>query len=233
MFKSAVYSTSTNPLSAFSPQACSSKLSFATSPLKGQLGAHSIISRAAESGGSPLSSLFKASCALAVAGASYAICKYALKRKEVRAERAAEVARMETLSDEFDLDRADSALIEAIFLEFAAQEAEVALGWESFNDSRYDTDSETPADFICPITGEVIREPVLILEGVGESAKPQAYERIAITKWYESNTHHESPVSRSPLDDPSTYKIDLNLRMQITRYVLARESAKTTPKTGT
>lgn len=52
-------------------------------------------------------------------------------------------------------------------------------------------DIEIPPAFICPITHELMREPVISRYG-------QSYERSAIIEWLKSG-HHSCPLTRQPL----------------------------------
>lgn len=51
-----------------------------------------------------------------------------------------------------------------------------------------------PASLLCPITQDVIQEPVLAADGY-------RYERAALQEWLDK--HHTSPVTRQPMDMPS------------------------------
>ena len=44
---------------------------------------------------------------------------------------------------------------------------------------------DIPPDFVCPITLEVLRDPVFTADG-------ESYERLAISRWFQSG-HHTSP----------------------------------------
>jgi hypothetical protein len=192
-------------------------LIIAATALRGRLGAHSIFDRTAEHGGL-VSSLF----AVALAGTSFALYKYVSKKKALKSEREAESRLMQAIHDEFEVETVDPARIEEIFEEFERQDEEIARGYAFLDDPRYDSDSTTPEAFICPITLMIIRQPVIIQEGAGKEARPQAYELSALTQWYHENDHHCSPTSRTPLPAPSFYTIDPVLRMRITDYVLKR-----------
>ncbi|CAK9019275.1 unnamed protein product [Durusdinium trenchii] len=50
----------------------------------------------------------------------------------------------------------------------------------------------TPADFICPITQDIMEDPVVAADGV-------SYERYAIELWWR-NGHHSSPLTNLPLE---------------------------------
>lgn len=52
------------------------------------------------------------------------------------------------------------------------------------------TQTTTTASMICPITGDVMKDPVIDPEG-------NSYEREAIESWLQRN--QTSPVSRAPL----------------------------------
>lgn len=143
-------------------------------------------------------------------GASFAFYKYLLEPS---------IIKLMKLSHE---DEAQAAERELIDDEFARQDREVAAGFRNLSDSRYDVDRDTPTEFVCPITNTIIRQPVIIMEGT----QPQAYELVALERWYFSSPHRNSPITRMPLPHPSTYQIDLELRRRITRYVLDRESVQ-------
>ena len=54
-----------------------------------------------------------------------------------------------------------------------------------------ETGSRIPPDFICPITQEIMRDPVIALDG-------HSYERTAITQWFGLG-RIKSPLTNAPL----------------------------------
>jgi hypothetical protein len=60
------------------------------------------------------------------------------------------------------------------------------------NDSQYEESRSAPRGFVCPLTMEVMFDPVLDAEG-------NTYERSALVKWLTNNP--TSPVSRQPLNE--------------------------------
>mmetsp|Transcript_20664 Transcript_20664/g.44715 ORF Transcript_20664/g.44715 Transcript_20664/m.44715 type:complete len:198 (-) Transcript_20664:274-867(-) len=54
-----------------------------------------------------------------------------------------------------------------------------------------ETEIEIPEEFICPITQEIMADPVVSMYG-------QSFERAAILEWLASGTH-DCPLSRRPL----------------------------------
>ena len=70
--------------------------------------------------------------------------------------------------------------------------------------------NDCPEEFLCPITHEIMREPVKVGDGF-------TYERRAITEWFMSGKC-TSPLTNAPL--PNTdYVVDQELRTAIYSYV--------------
>jgi len=80
--------------------------------------------------------------------------------------------------------------------------------------------SSVPTEFICPITGEIMRDPVMGTDG-------HSYERSAIASWLA--THSTSPMTRDPM-----YVANLTpnyaLRSQIERLLGSVPSGGAVPK---
>jgi len=77
-----------------------------------------------------------------------------------------------------------------------------------------------PSELLCPITGELMRDPVMGTDG-------HSYERSAISAWLSS--HSTSPITRDPM-----YVANLTpnyaLRSQIERLIGSSASSSTVPK---
>ena len=81
-----------------------------------------------------------------------------------------------------------------------------------------------PRDFICPITQEIMRNPVLLIDDVSEfqsyssipySLQGHSYELYAIDRWL--SDHNTSPMTNSPLTD-RRFVHNFNLRSAIEEY---------------
>lgn len=101
--------------------------------------------------------------------------------------------------------------------EFKRQNQDIVRGLEHSGDPRYIPTDETPHEFICPITGQIMRQPVEIERG-------RSYEYSAIMRWYTLG-HTQSPVTREPLRNPSEIGINTELRTRITEHVLRINTA--------
>lgn len=122
------------------------------------------------------------------------------------------IVEMNRINDEL---RSENNRIMDRINEFKAQNRDVFQNFNS-SDIRYQPDDNTPDQYICPITREIIRQPVKIMDGV-----ERYYERLAIQAWYNSG-HRSAPMSRSPLADPRAIENDLSLRIKIADYILSR-----------
>ena len=56
------------------------------------------------------------------------------------------------------------------------------------------SDVDIPTSFLCPILHEVMRQPVVAMDGF-------SYERSAISKWLEQNDSCNSPMTGQPMMD--------------------------------
>lgn len=54
-------------------------------------------------------------------------------------------------------------------------------------------DDEPPHEFLCPISMELMTEPVVLLES------KQTYDRVSILRWVEERGHKTDPMTRIPL----------------------------------
>ncbi|OHT01103.1 von Willebrand factor type A domain containing protein [Tritrichomonas foetus] len=70
-------------------------------------------------------------------------------------------------------------------------------------------DNETPQEFICPITLEIMKDPVLMPDG-------QSYERSAIAE--ELNRNSVSPITKQPMSIDDA-KDNVDLKQQIEKYL--------------
>ncbi|CAF0973775.1 unnamed protein product, partial [Didymodactylos carnosus] len=76
-----------------------------------------------------------------------------------------------------------------------------------------------PEDYICPITGEIMKLPVILVEdGV-------SYERSAIEAWLAH--HNTSPMTNMILKD-KTFVLNRNLKNSIEYFVAQHEKSKYT-----
>lgn len=69
---------------------------------------------------------------------------------------------------------------------------------------------EIPYEFLCPITQEIMREPVICSDGF-------TYEKQAIVEWFMSGKY-TSPMTNEALTD-TNYTPNCDLRNQIHRFV--------------
>lgn len=69
--------------------------------------------------------------------------------------------------------------------------------------------STIPAGFMCPITQEIMRDPVMCCDG-------HSYERNAIMRWLQNN--NTSPMTNLIMDDTSMYP-NISLRQNIEEFV--------------
>lgn len=72
-------------------------------------------------------------------------------------------------------------------------------------------DVDVPEDFICPITHEIMQDPVMCEDGF-------SYERSAITEWF-SKDKATSPMTNSVLTTTEVYE-NSKLKNEIERYLL-------------
>lgn len=73
----------------------------------------------------------------------------------------------------------------------------------------HDDDVEPPSEFVCPITQEIMNEPVMSRNGA-------TYERKAILEWLNAGKV-DCPLTRQPLK-PSSLVPNANLRVQINSW---------------
>jgi hypothetical protein len=84
-------------------------------------------------------------------------------------------------------------------------------------------DDEEPADYVCPITHELMSDPVVTADG-------QSYERYAIEQWLRHSTL--SPLTNEPLVHLNLTP-NMALRRLIREWIATRDAAKpegATPK---
>ena len=81
------------------------------------------------------------------------------------------------------------------------------------NDLEDDEDEKAPRDFICPLTLQVMRDPVLSRYG-------QNYERHAILEWL--TLHKNCPLTRRPLEMRGLIA-NHNLRLKIRKWELEND----------
>lgn len=91
-----------------------------------------------------------------------------------------------------------------------AENAELASRLKSMRDKSTD---RAPLNFCCPITTEVMEDPVFAMDG-------HTYEREAITAWF--RRHDTSPLTREIV--PPTLVPNVNLRSQIMSWNDTRDS---------
>ncbi|XP_022878032.1 U-box domain-containing protein 8-like [Olea europaea var. sylvestris] len=72
--------------------------------------------------------------------------------------------------------------------------------------------SQLPDDFKCPISLEIMSDPVILSSG-------QTFDRISIQRWLDSG-HRTCPVSKLPLPEPPTLIPNHALRSLISNYTL-------------
>lgn len=125
--------------------------------------------------------------------------------------------RLVYLNGENDKLARRNAELKAILDEFIKQNQDVIHGLDNAGDLRYIPDNGTPDKFICPITREIIRQPVFINEG----SSRKAYERSALQRWYDRG-NYSTPLTRSALINPSSLENDFPLRQEISQYVISR-----------
>ena len=78
---------------------------------------------------------------------------------------------------------------------------------------------EVPDDYICPITAEIMTDPVSTADGF-------TYEREAITEWL--RTKDTSPVTGATLESKTLYS-NLSLRSMIRNFTEALAAAVAAP----
>ena len=69
---------------------------------------------------------------------------------------------------------------------------------------------ETPDEYLCPITHELMRDPVIAADGY-------SYERSAIEAWLRSGGAPVSPMTNAPLVSP-TLTPNRSLKLLIERF---------------
>ena len=73
------------------------------------------------------------------------------------------------------------------------------------------TEVETPDEYLCPITHELMRDPVIASDGY-------SYERSAIAAWLGSGGDPVSPMTNDPLLSP-TLTPNRSLKLLIERFL--------------
>lgn len=87
-----------------------------------------------------------------------------------------------------------------------------ALG-RSEDDEYYVVDSNTPSQYICYITQEVLRDPVFVAED------NRSYERSSLQLWYE-HSGGRCPLNRDcTMVDPKVLPTNVELREKIKQYI--------------
>ena len=87
---------------------------------------------------------------------------------------------------------------------------------EEEDNDELDEDDKAPSHFICPLTLQIMRDPVLSRYG-------QNYERCAILEWLtSSNGHGSCPLTRRPLELRGLVS-NHNLRCQIRQWQQQRD----------
>ncbi|XP_065166675.1 WD repeat, SAM and U-box domain-containing protein 1-like isoform X3 [Atheta coriaria] len=79
-----------------------------------------------------------------------------------------------------------------------------------FNSTYWTKVEEIPDEYICPITQEIMREPVTISDGF-------TYEKQAITEWFMSGKY-TSPMTNLTLEN-TDYQLNRDLRDEIHKYL--------------
>lgn len=94
-----------------------------------------------------------------------------------------------------------------------------ALG-RSDDDQYYVIDDNTPSEYICCITQEILRDPVYV-EG-----DKRAYERASLQLWYEYSGGR-CPINQScSMPDPRTLPSSQHLKKQIDQYIQDKKQNK-------
>ena len=70
---------------------------------------------------------------------------------------------------------------------------------------------ETPDEYLCPITHELMRDPVIASDGY-------SYERSAMEEWLRSGEEAVSPMTNAPLLSP-TLTPNRSLKLLIERFL--------------
>merc|ERR1719456_1375774 len=76
---------------------------------------------------------------------------------------------------------------------------------------------QVPRDYLCPITQDVMIDPVMAADG-------KTYERVAIAEWL--RTHRRSPMTNAPLNSTELHP-QPGLKQQIADFIEQRDM---TPK---
>ena len=106
------------------------------------------------------------------------------------------------------------------------QSAEESSMHDFSDNEEDDEDDKAPNNFICPLTLQVMRDPVLSRYG-------QNYERNAILEWLtSSNGHGSCPLTRRPLELRGLVS-NHNLRRQIRQWQWAQQQQQQPHKNNT
>ncbi len=116
------------------------------------------------------------------------------------------------LTREIDRVRIEKVEADALLGEFRRQNAEISRGLDHADDPRYTPTDATPHEFICPITQQIMRQPVEVEPG-------RSYEYVAIKRWHDLG-HNTTPVTRQALADPHITGVNTELRIRIAEYIL-------------
>jgi hypothetical protein len=118
------------------------------------------------------------------------------------------------------LDALDAEQLEALERDVRAALARVELAQERLK--AWEAVGEDVPDFRCPITGEIMREPVMIDDG-------NSYERKAIEEWFCEQERKRNPASAQRFTSPLTrevvtrkHVVNLNLKKVIAGAVEAK-----------
>jgi len=125
-----------------------------------------------------------------------------LERLEAEAAIALAVTAKEKVEAEAIAMALEEAACEAAALE-AAEKEEAAKAAAAAKEAAADAD-EPPDDLICPITQELMNDPVIAADG-------HTYERVAIERWLKMNT--TSPKSGDELEMTAIFPNHLVRRM--------------------
>jgi U-box domain len=85
----------------------------------------------------------------------------------------------------------------------------IVMGEDSFIEPK----NSTPEKYVCPITCMIMNDPVYIDDD------KHAYERKAISLWYYQSSYKTSPLTRSPLTDPTLLPTDFGLKNEIEHHL--------------
>ncbi|XP_063976386.1 WD repeat, SAM and U-box domain-containing protein 1-like [Diachasmimorpha longicaudata] len=105
--------------------------------------------------------------------------------------------------------RGDDEMLEEFKKQLYWLKREDSHPWENLDDT------ELPYEFLCPITHEIMREPVQCSDGF-------IYEKAAINEWFLCGKFR-SPMTNEPMDDPS-FTSAVELRNSIREFIYGQPS---------